>query len=399
VFADFADFTRSPSGRNDLVMSNLFRSALALGLLGLPRVAAADPLIIGEAPAALSISDPQSDLFGAGVMPALGVYLPTSDVLAFGVRLRAGVMADSATAPEPGMRAPDRGGLASLSVAARVGGRGAWIELAGGAGITGSDVVRTLEAGIGWTFDAGSFGIGPSLRYVDIGAQPSALGYGDARLVLIGVELSFGGRDKARPVRPAPRVDYEHVAIAADTDLVIDHEATCSAGDPTCAGRDRDGDGIFDRDDRCPDEPETVNGVDDRDGCADHGLFVVETGRIVLEERVLFDVNRARVKNAARPVIEAIAAAIAVHPEWTHLTIEGHADVRGPDRFNDWLSSTRADRVRAALIAAGVPEDKLSATGHGSRVPRDDGHSERAHQRNRRVEFVIATTTTKEVSP
>jgi outer membrane protein OmpA-like peptidoglycan-associated protein len=76
-------------------------------------------------------------------------------------------------------------------------------------------------------------------------------------------------------------------------------------------------------------------------------------------------------------------------------------DHRGPrpDRFNDWLSSTRADRVRAALIAAGVPEDKLSATGHGSRVPRDDGHSERAHQRNRRVEFVIATTTTKEVSP
>jgi outer membrane protein OmpA-like peptidoglycan-associated protein len=380
-------------------MLHLHRIVLALGLIALPRVAAADPLIVGEAPAALSISNPQTDLFGAGVMPALGVYVPTGDLLAFGVRLRAGAMADADAAPDPGMRAPGRGGLAALSVAARIGGRGAWFELAGGAGVTGDDVVRTFEAGIGWTFRAGGIGIGPSLRYVDVGARAGALSYGDARLVLVGVELSFGGRDKPR-ARPAPRIEPERVAaVVKDTDVVVDALATCHAGDATCTGGDRDGDGILDRDDACPDQPEVVNGVDDRDGCPDEGLFVVETGRIVLDERVLFDLNRARVKNRARPLMRAIATAIAVHPEWTHIEIEGHCDVRGPDEYNDWLSALRADRVRTALVEAGVPEAMLSTAGHGRRQPRDRGKSEDAHQRNRRVEFVIDTKTQKEVQP
>lgn len=387
-------------------MSALTRLCLVLAAALAARTAAADPVtIVGEAPAALSISDPQSDLFGAGVMPALGVYLPAADYLAFGARARAGFMADSARMPEPGMRAPGRGGLASLSFAARVGARGAWVEVAAGAGVTGDDVVRTLEAGVGWTFSAGGLGIGPSVRYLDVGARATALSYGDARLVLVGVELSLGGRGHARHARPAPQPEPELERVAPaplvrDDALVIDEDGTCSADDVTCAGRDRDGDGIDDDQDGCPDQPETVNGVDDRDGCPDHGAFVVETGRIVLDEQVLFDVNRARVKHAGRPVIAAIAAAVAVHPEWTSIAIEGHADARGRAEFNDWLSSTRADRVRAALIAAGVPETKLSAQGFGSSRPRDPGHSEGAYQRNRRVEFVIGTTTTTlQVSP
>lgn len=382
-------------------MPGLTRPCVVLAALVVARTAAADPLtIVGEAPAALSISNPQSDLFGAGAMPALGVYLPMADYLSFGARVRAGVMADSAEMPEPGMRAPGRGGLASLSFAARIGGHGAWVELAAGGGVTGGDAVRTLEAGVGWTFAAGGLGIGPSVRYLDVGAHAGALSYGDARLVLVGVELSFGGAHQQHVARPAPTERVAPLALVRDDALVVDEDATCAAGDLTCAGHDRDGDGIRDGDDACPDQPETVNGVDDRDGCPDHGMFVVETGRIVLDEQVLFDVNRARVKHAGRPIIAAIAAAIAVHPEWTSIAIEGHADVRGPDGFNDWLSATRADRVRAALIEAGVPEAMVTAQGFGSSRPRDAGHTETAYQRNRRVEFVIGTTTTVEkVSP
>ena len=35
------------------------------------------------------------------------------------------------------------------------------------------------------------------------------------------------------------------------------------------AGEDRDADGIFDADDRCPDAPEDVDGFEDHDGCSD----------------------------------------------------------------------------------------------------------------------------------
>jgi len=35
---------------------------------------------------------------------------------------------------------------------------------------------------------------------------------------------------------------------------------------------DRDGDGIFDKDDACPDDPEDLNGIDDQDGCPEHDM-------------------------------------------------------------------------------------------------------------------------------
>ena len=36
-----------------------------------------------------------------------------------------------------------------------------------------------------------------------------------------------------------------------------------------CPVKDRDGDGIYDNVDKCPDQPETVNGYQDQDGCPD----------------------------------------------------------------------------------------------------------------------------------
>ena len=48
---------------------------------------------------------------------------------------------------------------------------------------------------------------------------------------------------------------------------------------------------MLDADDTCPTEPETLNGVNDQDGCPDKGLIVMHDDRIVLEERVLFDVS------------------------------------------------------------------------------------------------------------
>jgi hypothetical protein len=73
------------------------------------------------------------------------------------------------------------------------------------------------------------------------------------------------------------------------------------------------------------------------------------------------------------------------------MTIEGHADVRGPDRFNDWLSEERAERVRTVLVELGMPADKIDTKGYGRKRPRDPETTPEAHQQNRRVEFVISS--------
>ncbi len=363
---------------------------IAAGCAMTARSAAASPWVSAEIPAALPVSQTHMDYFDAGAMPAIGLYLGLGDHVAVGARLRAGALGNGA-APGNGIADPGRGGLTTGSAAVRLFARGVWLEAAAGGGVTGPDWVPAFEVGGGAEmFSLGALRVGPTVRYLRVIGGDGGVDPGSAAIVLAGLELRLARRPVARRIRSAPPIEAIAV-VEPDRDRLVDTDAPCAddVTAPGCALPDRDGDGIPDRDDACPDQPETINGVDDADGCPDEGLFVVEQGRIVLEERILFDLNRARIKRRGRPVIAAIARAWQAHPEWVHLIIEGHADVRGVPEYNVWLSSTRAQRVRDALIAAGVPADAIEAVGHGATRPRDPGHDLEAHARNRRVEFVI----------
>jgi outer membrane protein OmpA-like peptidoglycan-associated protein len=71
------------------------------------------------------------------------------------------------------------------------------------------------------------------------------------------------------------------------------------------------------------------------------------------------------------------------------ISATGHADRAGPEDYNMALSLRRADSVRAALIAGGVPADKITVAGRGESepaVPTPDGVKEQA---NRRVVIVL----------
>jgi outer membrane protein OmpA-like peptidoglycan-associated protein len=162
-----------------------------------------------------------------------------------------------------------------------------------------------------------------------------------------------------------------------------------------CPDPDNDRDGILDGDDACPNDAEVVNGIDDLDGCPDEGLIRLVDDRIVLEERVLFDFERARVKHAARPILDAIVELVRQHPEWALMRLDGHADVRGDADFNRRLSERRARNVMRALIERGLSAERLEFRGFGSERPRDQRRTEEAHQRNRRVEFVIVARRTE----
>jgi outer membrane protein OmpA-like peptidoglycan-associated protein len=342
----------------------------------------ADTWVSAELPGAVAVSSPQDDNFAAGAMPAIGVYQDLLPFLAVALRGRYGALTDG-DSPGTGFMDPDMGGLGAVGGAVRLHGNGPWLEALVGGGKTGGDWVPVVEAGVGWQFDLGAVALGPSLRYLRLFHDDTGIEQGSADLILFGIEFT-AGRKKARPAPP--------VEIVADADQVVDQDGKCPvAGGEGCPSPivDRDGDGILDKDDKCIDEPETVNGVDDQDGCPDEGLFVVENDRIVLEERVLFELNRARVRKSGVTVIKAIASAWNQHPTWDKMIVEGHADVRGTAEYNQWLSETRSARVREALIEAGIPADRIESTGHGAIKPRDPGTTEEAHQRNRRVEFVI----------
>jgi outer membrane protein OmpA-like peptidoglycan-associated protein len=191
-----------------------------------------------------------------------------------------------------------------------------------------------------------------------------------------------------------------------DDDGILDDDDDCPAlaedkddfeDDDGCPDLDHDHDGIVDTDDKCPTVAEVVNGVDDGDGCPDEGLFEVKEDRIVLEERVLFDTDRARVRHRGKKVLAAVVTLWGQHPEWDHIVIEGHTDERGSDGYNQELGQRRAERVRDALVAEGFPKDKIEIVSYGRTRPRATGSSEEAWEKNRRVEFVIVRKTRQPV--
>jgi outer membrane protein OmpA-like peptidoglycan-associated protein len=323
--------------------------------------ARAERWFVAEVPAAVPVSEPQSTTFRTGVMPAFGIYSDNGP-LAFGLRMRVGVLRSGST-PSDHRVDPGMGGLGTLGLALRYGVRDGWIEAVAGGGYTGDDLVPAIEAGVGWDFPAGAFDIGPSARYMRVISRGEMATLGSASLLLIGVDIRFG----KHPARPAPiaRVAAplalpppppEPLVLDRDPDRIVDLEASCES---------------------------------DAKGCEIAEHIFLKNDRIVLEERVLFEVDRAGLKPVGRSMVGDIARVWGTHPEWRKLTIEGHADVRGSDAYNLELSRHRADSVRAVFLELGVDPARIEAVGYGRSRPRDPGNTEAAYQLNRRVEFAI----------
>jgi outer membrane protein OmpA-like peptidoglycan-associated protein len=366
-------------------------------------VRAADGAFTLEAPAVASLTEGQSLWSRPGALPAAAIYLASGVHLLGGLRLRSGILP----------RGADEGthGFVSLGLAGRIRPwvpeaaetrtEGPWVELAGGVHLTSGQARPTAEAGMGWGFSIGGATLGPCLRYVEV---VQASGTPHTRLGLLGLEMGFSTRAPPPP-RPLPppvavRTPPRRLVPVGDRDKdgISDLDDKCPLepedrdgfqDEDGCPDPDNDGDRIADAVDKCPNEPEVVNGVDDQDGCPDQGVVEVVNNRIVLDATVLFDQDRARVRTAARPHLQAILELWKQHPEWLKMIIEGHTDTRGPDRYNDWLSTERATRVRKALIGMGVAPERLETKGVGRAHPLDASGTPEAHRRNRRVEFVI----------
>ena len=176
-----------------------------------------------------------------------------------------------------------------------------------------------------------------------------------------------------------------------DADGVLDVADRCPveagvASAQGCPEPDRDADTVIDRSDNCPDVPGTVA----NHGCAEQQLVQIEGDTIAIVENVYFRTNRDVIEARSFPLLDNVAAVVNAHPEITRVRIEGHTDARGNRARNVRLSQARADAVLRYLVAHGVAEGRLVATGYGPDRPvMPSAQTPEEHARNRRVEFHI----------
>ncbi len=186
-----------------------------------------------------------------------------------------------------------------------------------------------------------------------------------------------------------------------DKDGILDVEDMCP-NDPEdkdgfkdkdgCPDPDNDQDRILDVDDTCPNKPETYNGFEDKDGCPDRGSVIIEDNQIVILEKIYFETDSAEIQQRSYAIVDAVGATMIGNPQIKKIEIQGHADERGEDEYNLRLTRDRAASVLEAIVQRGVDRGRMRSGGYGERCPIQDGHSEAAWEKNRRVEFKILET-------
>ncbi len=183
-----------------------------------------------------------------------------------------------------------------------------------------------------------------------------------------------------------------------------------------CPDIDNDQDGIPDVRDNCPNVPEDIDGFQDEDGCPDldndedtipdvrdgapndpetfngykdeDGIPDELPARLTLQG-VLFQVDSAKLLPEAVEILSEAGSILKTNND-IRVRIEGHASSEAPFDYNQKLSERRAKAVKAFLVKQhGIDANRMETIGYGEERPIANNDTEEGRAKNRRMEFVI----------
>jgi outer membrane protein OmpA-like peptidoglycan-associated protein len=109
--------------------------------------------------------------------------------------------------------------------------------------------------------------------------------------------------------------------------------------------KDRDGDGIIDAEDACPDEPGVRTDDPKTNGCPPKDVKVKDD-EIVILQQVQFDTGKATIKKVSDGLLDSVATVLKNFPQIAKIEVHGHTDDRGVPAQNMKLSDARAEARR-----------------------------------------------------
>jgi large repetitive protein len=176
---------------------------------------------------------------------------------------------------------------------------------------------------------------------------------------------------------------------AEDAIRLCEKEAEGIAEKILVCGKDVDRDGIPDRKDACPNDPEIYNGYMDEDGCPDRvpQKAVLTADRIETLVPIDFDEETQRPLGASESVLQEVARIMEENPG-LRFSIQAHLDNHLPPEQADYVSDLRARSVKSVLVGYGIADGRLEVEGKGSREPIASNDSSWGRTLNKRVEFI-----------
>jgi peptidoglycan-associated lipoprotein len=101
-----------------------------------------------------------------------------------------------------------------------------------------------------------------------------------------------------------------------------------------------------------------------------------------------FDYDQYTMREDARAALQADARALKDRPG-IRITIEGHCDERGSEKYNLALGDRRANAAKEFLVSQGIDSSRIDTTSFGKERNFCEEHNEECWQLNRRAHLVM----------
>ncbi|MDX1810011.1 MAG: OmpA family protein [Sulfurospirillaceae bacterium] len=247
--------------------------------------------------------------------------------------------------------------------------------------------------------DSGFFNYGLGLKYmVNDGFSLRAelrhaikFSHGDNNLFYsVGFSIPFGKKAEpvaaykpepiAKPIaKPEPKkAPAPVVVLDDDKDGVNNNQDLCPNTpmgvkvDQKGCELDSDHDGVVDSKDACPNTPK--GNVVNPDGCVK-----------IIHLSVAFEFNKAIIDERYMTQIEKVANFMSINQSYK-VSLEGHTDSIGSQKYNLALSKKRAKAVAAELEKLGISPDRIITKGLGEADPIASNKTAQGRALNRRVD-------------
>ena len=150
-----------------------------------------------------------------------------------------------------------------------------------------------------------------------------------------------------------------------------------------CPIPDTDGDGVNDEEDKCPTRPGPVSNK----GCPVIAKEVIEKINFAAKN-VFFATGSFKLLPKSFKSLDEVVRLMKAD-ESLMIDIDGHTDAQGSDESNQVLSDNRAGAVKNYLTEKGIDASRLKSSGFGETKPVADNKTAAGRAKNRRTEMTV----------
>ncbi|EAY27198.1 PorP/SprF family type IX secretion system membrane protein [Microscilla marina] len=152
--------------------------------------------------------------------------------------------------------------------------------------------------------------------------------------------------------------------------------------------KDKDGDGVADVNDNCPDEAGTLANKGCPETISKAKLSDIQKELARHAHSLHFASGKTTINDESIPDLKAILAIMKKYPK-NKFNIEGHSDNVGNAANNLRLSQQRANSVRQYFVNNGIAASRLIAKGYGQTRPEVSNATAAGRKKNRRIEVLV----------